>query len=57
MWPHRRGRPPCLPEQQMPKTNTQRNARWVFNFGERADTGVCPYTLNILFLDEISGNF
>ncbi len=44
MWPHRRGRPPCLPEQQMPKMNTQLNARWVFNFSERADTGVCPYT-------------
>ena len=57
MWPHRRGRPPCLPEQQMPKTTTQRTPRWVFDFGERADTGVCPYTRNILLLDEISGNF
>ena len=68
MWPHRRGRPLCLPEQQMPTTNTQcspllwgggvrggsdRNPSGLYSSGERADTGVCPYTLNLLFMEKI----
>ena len=53
MWLHRRGRPLCLLEQQMPKTNTQRNPRWVFDFCKRADNWVCPYTLNALFMEII----
>ena len=53
MWLHRRGRPLCLPEQQMPTTNTQRGLRWVFGFCKRADNGVCPYTLNALFMEII----